>query len=376
MIRTALTVASIILAAAHSSAEEKTLRVYFVGNSVTDTINYRALAELAKSRGHNQIWGRHMIPGAPLQWIWEHPKDGFQEQPFGHFPTALAGFQWDVLSLQPFDRHLEGKDGDLTMAKNFIDLALPKSPDLQVYVYARWPRQGKDDFDTMWLKKYTGGWDGTNETKDYFERLTLELRKTCANLKKPVLMVPVGYVMYELNQRMKAGEVPGHKHIKDVFADGIHLNNVGSYIVGCTFFATLYREIPKGLPAEPYKVTDPKLAEVIQDTVWRVVSTNELAGVAKSTAIGTKTSMKGWELYVWQQDGDSYFALLLGTNLLKTDAEIAAAAVRGIDAIKPKLDELKAGEMIFPCGRRLADGAPDEPAKEIEKYCRKLGLDV
>jgi len=302
MIRSTLAVAAIVLAAGQAPAQDTTtLRVYFVGNSVTDTINYRALAELAKSRGHQQIWGRHMIPGAPLQWIWQHPKDGFQEQPFGHYPTALADHQWDVLSLQPFDRHLEGKDGDLTMAKNFIDLALPKSPDLQVYVYARWPRQGKDDFDTAWLKKYTGGWDGTNETKDYFERLTLELRKTCPNLKKPVLMVPVGHVMFELNQRMKAGDVPGHKQIKEVFADGIHLNNVGSYVVGCTYFATLYRESPKGLPGEPYKVTDQKLAEVIQDTVWKVVSTHELAGVGKAPASGGKTSFKGWELYIWQQ---------------------------------------------------------------------------
>ena len=84
-----------------------------------------------------------MIPGAPLQWIWEHPKDGFQEPPFGHYPTALANFQWDVLSLQPFDRHLDGKDGDIAMAKNFIDLALAKSPDLQVYVYARWPSKAR-----------------------------------------------------------------------------------------------------------------------------------------------------------------------------------------------------------------------------------------
>ena len=32
--------------------------------------------------------------------------------------------------------------------------------------------------------------------------------------------------------------------------------------------------------------------------------------------------------------------------------------------------------MVFPCGRRLADRAPEEPAKEIRKYCQKLGLDV
>ena len=62
------------------------------------------------------------------------PKDGFQEPPFGLYPKALAEYQWDVLSLQPFDRHIEGKDGDLTMAKNFIDLALKRSPDVQVYI--------------------------------------------------------------------------------------------------------------------------------------------------------------------------------------------------------------------------------------------------
>ena len=261
----------------------KTLRVYFVGNCVTDTIKYGPLAELAKSRGYKQVWGRHMIPGAPLQWIWQHPKDGFQEPPFGHYPTALANFQWDVLSLQPFDRHLDGKDGDIVMAKNFIDLALPKSPELQVYVYARWPRQGKDDFDTAWLKKYTGGWDNTNETKDYFERLTLELRKAYPKLKKPILMVPVGHVMYELNQRMKAGKVPGYTDIKQLFADGIHLNNVGSYVVGCTFFATLYKQNPRACPRNRTRWRTPSWPGTIQDTVWKVVSTNELAGVAMPT---------------------------------------------------------------------------------------------
>ncbi len=55
----------VLAIAAPAFAEDRAptpLRVYFVGNSVTDTINYRALAELAKSRGYTQVWGRHMIP--------------------------------------------------------------------------------------------------------------------------------------------------------------------------------------------------------------------------------------------------------------------------------------------------------------------------
>jgi hypothetical protein len=91
---------------------------------------------------------------------------------------------------------------------------------------------------------------------------------------------------------------------------------------------------------------------------------------------GTQTSMKGWELYVWQKDGDTYFSLLPGTNRLKTDDEISKAAVKGIDAIKPKLDELKPSEMVFPCGRHLPDAAPKEPAKAIRDHCQKIGLDV
>jgi hypothetical protein len=151
-----------------SAHSQQTLRVYHVGNSVTDTINYNALGQLAQSRGHQYVFGRHMIPGAPLSWIWEHPADGFREEPFGYYPNALSNYQWDVLTLQPFDRQLKGDDSDFVMAKNYIDLALPKSPNLRIYVYSRWPRRNEDgslDFDQKWTRKYTGEYDGTDETK-------------------------------------------------------------------------------------------------------------------------------------------------------------------------------------------------------------------
>jgi hypothetical protein len=72
----------------------------------------------------------------------------------------------------------------------------------------------------------------------------------------------------------------------------------------------------------------------------------------------------------------TYFSLLPGTNRLKADDEISKVAVKGFDAIKPKLDELKPGEMIFPCGRRLPEAAPKEPANAIKDYCKSIGLDV
>jgi len=59
------------------------------------------------------------------------------------------------------------------------------------------------------------------------------------------------------------------------------LNEPGPYLVGCTFFATLLKQSPIGLPAAPYGKIDPALAETIQKTVWKVVSKHTDAGVAE-----------------------------------------------------------------------------------------------
>ncbi len=257
-------------------------RVYFIGNSVTDTIKYDGLEQLAAERGRQLTWGRHMIPGAPLQWIWSHPEDGFHQAPFGRYPAALAGHSWDVLCLQPFDRHIDGQEGDVAMTRNFVRAALPASPALQVYIYARWPRKDQDgqlDYARQWLRTYTGQWDSTNETRDFFERLAVSVQKELPDLKQPVRIIPVGHVMHELDRRMQRREVPGLSHIGQVYQDQIHLNNVGSYIVACTFYATLYGDSPVGLSTKSYDPIDPRLAKVIQETVWKVVVTCAESGV-------------------------------------------------------------------------------------------------
>lgn len=270
-------------------APAKTLRVYHIGNSVTDTLNYEAFGKLSESRGNRYLFGRHMIPGAPLAWIWDHPDSGFTTEPFGFYPKALPGYVWDAVTLQPFDRLLDAdRNSDLPVAKRFIDLALKKSPGARFYIYSRWPRREEPspgvfvlDYDKKWLRRYTGGFDGTEETRDYFETLTHALRKLYPRLKDRLFLVPVGDVLYELSQRMKAGKVAGYTSISQVYKDGIHFNAVGSYIVGCTFYATLYRESPQGLPSAAYTVDNPALARTIQDAVWKVVRAHPLSGVGR-----------------------------------------------------------------------------------------------
>ena len=303
-----------------------TLRVYFIGNSVTDTLRYSALAELAKSRNLTLDWGRTMVPGAPLEYFYTHPQGGFSEQPYGTWDKALKEFPWDVLSLQPFDRNLynlsnpndpPGEDlNDVPMCGKFIGMAANMNPDVQVYIYARWPRMSSqhkgldfdkndydpskpgsgadlskvDDFQERWNATYKPGWDLNNESASYFDQLLKEVRDKNSFLKKRPLLVPVGHVMAAMDLLMRQGKVPGYTSIYQLYKDGIHLNETGSYLVGCTYFATLLRQSPEGLPTGPYGQIDPAVAKIIQQTAWDVVSHHPDSGVqgSGSNASGSK----------------------------------------------------------------------------------------
>lgn len=298
--------------AARAALQEKVggraMHVYFIGNSVTDTVNYNGLTELAKSRGLKQVWGRHMIPGAPLFYLWRE-KGGFTEQPYGPTQDALKSYAWDVITVQPFDRFLvnENDEGDLPTIQKLLNLAIAQNPDVQVYIYSRWPRitrngkslpydkndydprkpgsgvplDGADDYHAKWTAKFTGGWDGTNESKAYFEQVVRGVRDANPKMRKPALLIPVGQTMDNLDAEMRANRVPGYKSVYQLYRDGIHLNSYGSYLTACTFFATIYKQSPLGLPTAPYGDLDPATAKIIQRVVWQTVQAEPFAGVSK-----------------------------------------------------------------------------------------------
>ena len=60
-------------------------------------------------------------------------------------------------------------------------------------------------------------------------------------------------------------------------------------------------------------------------------------------------SLKGFDLYAWEKDGNIFFTLLPGTNREKTSAEIydIKNAVKGMSAIENKINKIDSGEYIF-----------------------------
>lgn len=85
-------------------------------------------------------------------------------------------------------------------------------------------------------------------------------------------------------------------------------------------------------------------------------------------------SLKGWELYVWEDGGIPHFSLLVGTNRFKSREEIANAAVRGLDAVRSKLEKLQAGQTVSVLGRSLLEAPPAAARKAVVEHCEKIGL--
>jgi hypothetical protein len=246
------------------------LAVFHVGNSLTDQAY--GMHDIAAARGQETKFGRHMIPGAPLEWLWDHRAEGFRE-PGREKPAdeILKDDPWDVLVLQPFGRQ---SDSSIEYGAKYAAAAYAGNPDCQVYVFCNYPEIGKQqEKKNLWEQR----WLSETDTKG-----RLNFQKVADGItarfpdNKPVKIIPVGEVMYRLHLRMKQGEVPGYEHIADLYADGVHLNSEGKYLEAVTHYAVIFQEDPHGCIISglrfwkgPYSV-DKSFAEIVWDVVAEV----------------------------------------------------------------------------------------------------------
>ena len=89
----------------------------------------------------------------------------------------------------------------------------------------------------------------------------------------------------------------------------------------------------------------------------------------------TEPLMKGAELYCWQTDaGEWNYALLVGTNINKTDETIRdpSRAITSLDALKARLAVLSNGEWLS-WGRNYPL-PPEDIQTDIRNYCNTRGI--
>ncbi|MDX2111998.1 MAG: sugar-binding protein [Verrucomicrobiota bacterium] len=277
-----------LLLAALVPVSSHAVRVFMVGNSVTDSVNYGQFQQLAQSRGYTHIWGRQVILGSPLWNIWNNPEAGFLTEPFLGYPNAFANYDWDAITLQTYD---SGLQQDINTFSQFLELARQRpytATNGEFFTFARWPRQDKGDYSTYWVKPSDGS-TPMSENADYFEKLTTQLKAKYPGVS--IRMIPVGYVFYELEQRMKAGLIPGYTGVyADLYSDGVHQTDDGRYICALTFFATIYKDDPRGLPLVGFNLKNPAAAATFQEVVWEVVTRTPLSGVQSSEGLTITTT--------------------------------------------------------------------------------------
>ena len=290
------------------------LNVFFVGNSLVDGMQLpTAFRQSTQEAGHGFNPTRparsdftQIVAGAPLSWHW------YEENFYATFYPKMTTQTWDVLVLQPFDRRLyswsnsaQREEGDIAMSGNFIDLMIEDgiSPDIQVYIYSHWPRGATNagfDYQTIWDSPVNFTAWGQADRRLYFEALVDHVRTNYAGrLTKEPMMIPVGDVLYEINNRLQTNPQPGpgsivYTNVHQLYGDNVHLKpGVGRYVMAMTTLATLYQTNPSGLSAGLYNTTNTyypqfrhqfeelsnEMRALIQSAAWDVVSTHPYAGV-------------------------------------------------------------------------------------------------
>ena len=106
-------------------------------------------------------------------------------------------------------------------------------------------------------------------------------------------------------------------------------------------------------------------------------------------------SMKGWELYSWQEGEEWHFAILTGTDRIKgldevkssQPSEVLLVRVKGVEELKAVLDRFPAGEVITWIGEGWLQSAwggnygdlklpPQIVIHEIEQYCSLRNVEL
>jgi hypothetical protein len=267
-----------VLLATMSVDGEELVAIFHVGNSLTDQAY--GMHDIAAARGQETKFGRHMIPGAPLQWLWEHRDEGFRA-PDGKKAAdeILKNDKWDVLILQPFGRSPENS---IEYGAKYAAAAYAGNPDCQVFVFANYPDIGKEqEKKGQWEQRWLS--DKDTRGRATFEKVAEGISAQFPN-NRPVKVIPVGEVMYRLHLRMKAGKVPPYEHIADLYADGVHLKSEGKYLEAVTHYAVVFQDDPHDCITSglrfwkgPYGVELP-FAEAVWDVVTEVTELKSAQG--------------------------------------------------------------------------------------------------
>ncbi len=266
---------------------DEVFQSYHVGNSLTNDMK----APYFKNRPLHDAQGYHIRGASSLTTMLANP-DSVNEvgAGFGPLDEGLPGFEWDVITLQPYTGV-----STTTEIQSFVAMANMTNSDAEILMYASWPWAADvaDGFSEEWYAQPAEPYDDSNgmlHRRSWYEHAVGLARAELP--ERNVNLVPVGDVWAALGEKFEQGSYAGLADATDLYRDGRHANNVGRYAAHMTSWAVmhkanpvLYPELQNGFGATTPGVHDndvpptTELDTLIRQTVWEVVSTDPYTGM-------------------------------------------------------------------------------------------------
>ncbi len=285
---------------------------YHIGASLLWDSQPEGVKAIAEQNGIDHDVGYHINCATPLHLIIADPEETCitPVPEYGTYTLALANNAWDAVTMQTVRSVPLGSTlgTDMASVLELIDIAQtnPANADTTFYIFQSWPRY--INWDRDWLKSIVNDPSSyTDYAKEYYIHLIEGVRSAT---EAKINMIPVAEVLYELDMRMEAGEIPGYTDISQFYRNEPHLSwSLGRYTAGITMYATLFGQDPAGLtkPAAFYNPASdftPALYAAIHSAVWDVVSTHPYAGsIIPAGDFDFDGDVDGADFLLWQQGG-------------------------------------------------------------------------
>lgn len=268
---------------------EGPLSVFHLGHSLVGRDMPAMLAQLAGAdhRFHSQLgWGTSLRQ----HWEPDQPINGFEaENDHPDHRAARDAIETGIYDAVVLTEMVEIRDAiryheSADYLARWADLAWDANPHTRIYLYETWHHR---DDTQGWLARIDG------DLSTYWQgQITYP---ALAQSNAPIYLIPAGQVLAAFLRAVEAhGGDTGIASSDDLFAkaddgtpDTIHFNDLGAYLVALTHFAVLYHRSPVGLPTAlnradgtPAMPPSPETAQLMQKTVWEVISRHAETGVA------------------------------------------------------------------------------------------------
>ncbi len=303
-------------------------RVFVIGNSMTDGLNYAGFPQLLAREGGSVSFGRQTGSGYTIAQNYDldpttigtsgvDPARPSTTNPWGNYSTAF-NYGWDALTVQPADQRLlddvpaipigtpAGQNiANVPMTQAFLEAFAPSNSAGQMFVYSRTTRRtdvNQDmsptglsfDYSTEWRRDYVDTGASANLaffSRSYVQQLMPLVRgaqdanPTTAAMQN-VRLIPVGEAYYNIDQALKSGKFAGTgvSSIKDFYLDQSHpSSDLGAYVIALSFYSSITGIDPRGVaPTAAYlsttRIKNATVQQVLQDAVYDAITSTHYAG--------------------------------------------------------------------------------------------------